>query len=199
MNELKRDYEKVSSKTNPLHSISLSLSNDQTKLNEIYTDLDHKLSPFLKVDSVIKRLETSAIAVTSDAFLNVLDDIDDCTLYFKEHVSMTRFTTCNIYFAKLIDRILQESFKESAGYLLKTRHCLSRALLDVKSYIISVLDTCKTVPSLVSLSSAPSDENNSDTMKSSKFVAHYGRFQTIASRLKPLLSELETRAEKCSE
>lgn len=37
------------------------------------------------------------------------------------------------------------------------------------------------------------------TAKTSKFIAQYGRFQTAAPRLKPLLTQLENRMEKAIE
>lgn len=100
-----------------------------------------------------------------------------------------------------IYEFVQESYRESSNYQLKTRHCLSRALLDVKSYVTSVLDTCKMVPSTpMTLLPPPVVEGSSvDTSKSSKFIAQYGRFQTVSPRLKPLLVELENRMEKAYE
>lgn len=50
-----------------------------------------KLSPFQVIESVIKRLESSAIAVTSNAFIDLLDDIDNCHAYFKAHVRVLYF------------------------------------------------------------------------------------------------------------
>lgn len=72
--------------------------------------------------------------------------------------------------------------------------------MDVKSYIISVLDTCKMISSSPAL--LPVSDHNGvgiDVTKGSKFVAQYGRFQTIAARLKPLLTQLENRTEKSYE
>ncbi|XKL61877.1 hypothetical protein PGB90_001710 [Kerria lacca] len=177
LNQLKYEYEQVSSKTNPLYFISQKLSDDQIKLIIVFEDINNKLNPFRTIENVIKRLESSAVAVTSEAFLNNLDDIDNCNVYFKEH----------------------ETYKENANYQLRTRHCLSKALSDIKSYIISVLDTCKIVPSSMSLLPLTDVEEHSYINKCSKFVAFYGRFQSTASRVKPLLIQLENRIDKSYE
>lgn len=178
LNKLKYEYENVCSKTNALYTVSQKLSNEQEKMSSVFESINSRLIPFQTIQGVIKRLESSAIAVTSKAFLEILDDIDRCNVYFKEN----------------------ESYKESTIYLLKSRQCLSRALMDVKSYIISVLDTCKMMSSLPSfLPVSATDGVTIDITKGSKFVAQYGRFQTIATRLKPLLTELENRAEKSYE
>ncbi|KAK7603161.1 hypothetical protein V9T40_003160 [Parthenolecanium corni] len=177
LEELKSVYNEVSSKTNPLHSVSEKLSSDEALLNSALENINMKLSPFQVIESVIKRLESSAIAVTSNAFIDLLDDIDNCHAYFKAH----------------------ESYKESASYLLKTRHCLSRALMDVKSYITSVLDATKIGPSSAATLPSPGSDSVTDAKKGSKFMAHYGRFQSMAARLKPLLLQLETRADKSYE
>ena len=85
--------------------------------------------------------------------------------------------------------------------MLKNRLCLGKALSDVKSYIISVLDTCKSMPSNISLPSrdVTGIAVDIDIAKGSKFVAQYGRFQNTAVRLKPLLMQLENRVDKSSE
>ncbi|XP_065202553.1 conserved oligomeric Golgi complex subunit 3 [Planococcus citri] len=179
LNKLKLEYEQVSGKTNPLFTTSEKLSVEQEKLCKVLNNVNEKLHPFQTIESVYKRLESSAVAVTSPDFLRILDDIDKCHEYFSQH----------------------ESYRECSSYQLKTRHCLSRALLDVKSYVTSVLDTCKMVPSApVSLLPTSSVEGATiTTAKTSKFIAQYGRFQTVAARLKPLLTQLENRTEKAAE
>lgn len=72
--------------------------------------------------------------------------------------------------------------------------------MDVKSYITSVLDATKIGPSsATTLPSLGNDGVNADVKKGSKFMAHYGRFQSMAARLKPLLLQLENRADKSYE
>lgn len=57
------------------------------KLSSIQEEMCQKLTPFQKVESIMKRLDSSAIAVTSESFLDILNDVDECTEYFKTHVS----------------------------------------------------------------------------------------------------------------
>lgn len=56
-------------------------------MSSVFESINNRLIPFQTIQSVIKRLESSAIAVTSKAFLEILDDIDRCNAYFKENVS----------------------------------------------------------------------------------------------------------------
>lgn len=71
--------------------------------------------------------------------------------------------------------------------------------MDVKSYITSVLDATKIGPSSAATLPSPGSDSVTDAKKGSKFMAHYGRFQSMAARLKPLLLQLETRADKSYE
>lgn len=83
------------------------------------------------------------------------------------------------------------TFQESALYLAKYKHCLSRALGMVKLYVTKSLESATQQVLPKPGIEKPSSDNAA--------VLYYGKFRTNAPRIKTLMAEIEDRVENSPE
>ncbi|KAJ8735330.1 hypothetical protein PYW07_006950 [Mythimna separata] len=169
LDKLSEQYNFVSNKTNALHTMSEQLLADQNKLSSIGDDIKQKLHYFTQVEHLSQRLNSPTMSVNSETFFSVLAKIDECLEYMRTN----------------------NNFKESHTYLVKYRHLQNRAISLIRSYVTHVLNHA-TEQML-----APKDEDQTDqeTMDTA-YAVYFGKFQAAAPKLKMVISEVESRAEK---
>ncbi|XP_076040956.1 conserved oligomeric Golgi complex subunit 3 [Oratosquilla oratoria] len=166
---LSDQYTSVSNKTNALHTDCEHLLAEQTRLANKADTIENKLAYFLEVQKISQKLSSPAFQVTNDGFIPLLAKIDECISYMNSN----------------------QNFQESSLYLAKYKHCLSRALGMVKSYVTKSLEnaTQEVIPKPGS--EKPTTDNAA--------ILFYGKFRTNAPRIKSLMAEIEDRVENSPE
>jgi conserved oligomeric Golgi complex subunit 3 len=86
---MSEQYQLVSNKTSALHNASENLLQDQTKLAETCNEIRRRLNYFTQLEKISQRLQNPAFSVTGDAFVDILNTIDDCLDYLKQNVSFS--------------------------------------------------------------------------------------------------------------
>lgn len=84
---LSDQYHFVSTKSNSLHTACQHLLEEQTQLATLSQEIEKKLKFFTEADRINQKLTSTAVSVTSDLFIELLDKIDECMLYILDHVS----------------------------------------------------------------------------------------------------------------
>ncbi|RVE50651.1 hypothetical protein evm_004683 [Chilo suppressalis] len=169
LDKLTEQYELVSNKTNALHTMSEQLLADQNKLSSIGDNIKQKLHYFTQVEHLSQRLNSPTMSVNSETFFNILAKIDECLEYMRTN----------------------SSYKESHTYSVKYRHLQSRAISLIRSYVNHVLDHA-TEQVLT-----PNDEDSTDReAMDTAYAVYFGKFQATAPKLRMVISEIESRAEK---
>ncbi|XP_050555141.1 conserved oligomeric Golgi complex subunit 3 isoform X2 [Spodoptera frugiperda] len=169
LDKLTEQYNFVSNKTNALHTMSEQLLADQNKLSSIGDDIKQKLHYFTQVEHLSQRLNSPTMSVNSETFFNVLAKIDECLEYMRAN----------------------SNYKESHTYLVKYRHLQNRAISLIRSYVTHVLNHA-TEQMLAPKDEDQNDQDNMDTA----YAVYFGKFQAAAPKLKMVISEIESRAEK---
>lgn len=169
LQHLSSQYMSVSNKTSALHTDCEHLLAEQTRLANKADTIESKLTYFKEIDKISQKLSSPAFQVTSEGFIPLLAKIDECISYMNTNMT----------------------FQESSLYLAKYKHCLSRALGMVKSYVTKSLEnaTQQVIPK--SGSEKPTTDNAA--------VLYYGKFRTNAPRIKSLMAEIEDRVENSPE
>ena len=156
-------YTSVSTRTTALHTDCEHLLAEQTLLSTKADTIQSKLWYFTQVESITQKLTSPAFSVTSESFIPLLSKIDQCIAYMKNNPKC----------------------RESAVYLARYMHCLSRALSLIRIYVTKSLEnsTKQVIPK-------PGEtQPNSDNAT----VLYYSKFRNNASRIKILMSEIENR------
>lgn len=91
LTDLTNEYNFVSNKTSSLHTASEKLIEEQNKLNEITAELKKRLHYFNQVESLSQRLQSPTLSVSSEAFVEILNKIDECLQYLRSNVSLLLF------------------------------------------------------------------------------------------------------------
>jgi len=73
----------------------------QKKLHATCEEVGQRLQNFMALDSLSNRLTSSTLSVSSEAFIDILDRLDQCMEYIGAHVSNTLF---RMYFESSINR-----------------------------------------------------------------------------------------------
>ncbi|XP_021942547.1 conserved oligomeric Golgi complex subunit 3 isoform X2 [Zootermopsis nevadensis] len=162
---LMEQYQVVSNRTNSLHQVSEQLLADQTKLHNTCEEVGQRLQNFMTLDSLNNRLASPTLCVSSEAFVDILDRLDQCMEYIGAH----------------------SKWRESSSYLTRFRHCLSRIVAMIRGHVVDVLEHA-TQQVL-----APATHVPMAAMHSTGFALCYGKFQASAARVKPLLTQVESR------
>ncbi|XP_026472780.1 conserved oligomeric Golgi complex subunit 3-like [Ctenocephalides felis] len=119
LNELASEHSLVSVNTSLLNNASEHLLSDQNKLNIICNDICDRLQYFNQAEKLGQRLSCGkTLAVTSDSFIQVLNKIDECILYMKNHPNC----------------------KEAPIFEARYRHCLYKAITLIRNYVMQVLN-----------------------------------------------------------
>ncbi|XP_076248733.1 conserved oligomeric Golgi complex subunit 3 [Calliopsis andreniformis] len=166
-----KQYSEVSDKTVSLYNVSEQLDSDQRKLNTIIENITEYVKYFKDVDMMMEKLDAPTLSVNSEMFFNILDKID-----------------MNIDFVQN-----NPSFKESNTYLIKYKHCQSKAISMIQNYIFTLFN--KTTESILNLRDNDDSQDNADAA----LALFYGRFQTILSKVKPVIEQIEAKSYKRQE
>ncbi|XP_029041945.2 conserved oligomeric Golgi complex subunit 3 isoform X1 [Osmia bicornis bicornis] len=168
---LYKQYSEVSEKTTSLYDASEQLDSDQRRLNSIIENITEYVKYFKDVDMMMEKLEAPTLCVNSEMFFNILDKID-----------------------KNIDFLQNNpSFKESNTYLMKYKHCQSKAISMMQNYIFNLFS--KTTESILNLKDNDGSQDNADAA----LALFYGRFQTILSKVKSVIEQIEMKSYKRQE
>uniref|UniRef100_A0A6M2DLU3 Conserved oligomeric Golgi complex subunit 3 n=1 Tax=Xenopsylla cheopis TaxID=163159 RepID=A0A6M2DLU3_XENCH len=117
--QLSSEHSLASLKTSLLNNASEQLLSDQNKLNSVYNEISEKLKFFNQAEKINQRLSCGkALAVTSDSFIQVLNQIDECILYMKNHPNC----------------------KETHIFEARYRHCLYKAISFMRNFILQALN-----------------------------------------------------------
>ncbi|KAF0303196.1 Conserved oligomeric Golgi complex subunit 3 [Amphibalanus amphitrite] len=168
MRQLSGDYTTVSTKTNSLHDACEALLADQTKLSQQAELIENKLSYFLQLDKITKRLDSPTFSVTSEAFIPLLARLDECIQYM----------------------VTNPTYKDAAAYLARLRHCQWRALGMIRSYVTASLEQAAAAAAGHGAAAAAAPPTAEPGM-----ALVYGKFRTNAARVKTLMEELEDRVD----
>ncbi|XP_067011172.1 conserved oligomeric Golgi complex subunit 3 [Anabrus simplex] len=171
LNRLTEQYQTVSTRTKSLHHVSEQLLADQTKLNGICEEVSRRLVFFTAVDGLSNKLTSPTLSVASEAFVGILNKLDECMEYMSTH----------------------GKWKETGAYLVKYRHCLSRAVSLVRTYIVN------TFQHATQQVLAPRQHTGSQTDRDTAFALCYGKFQASAPKVKQVVAQIEERVTRSQE
>ncbi|KYM75450.1 Conserved oligomeric Golgi complex subunit 3 [Atta colombica] len=168
---LYKQYTEVSSKTTSLYEASEQLIFDQKQLNATIDGITEYVKYFKEIDVITEKLDASTLSVNSEMFFAVLDKIDT-----------------NIDFMQN-----NSSYNESGIYLVRYKHCQSKAIALIQNYISNLFS--KTTESILNLKDNENSSENTDTA----LALFYGRFQTILSKTRPVIRQIENKSYKRQE
>ncbi|KYN28936.1 Conserved oligomeric Golgi complex subunit 3 [Trachymyrmex cornetzi] len=168
---LYKQYTEVSSKTTSLYEASEQLIFDQKQLNATIDGITEYVKYFKEIDVITEKLDASTLSVNSEMFFTVLDKIDT-----------------NIDFMQN-----NSSYNESGIYLVRYKHCQSKAIALIQNYISNLFS--KTTESILNLKDNENSSENADTA----LALFYGRFQTILSKTRPVIRQIENKSYKRQE
>lgn len=164
---LQNEYEFVSNKTSSLHAQSENIIEEQNKLRDIADKIHKQLYYFTQYEKIAQRLASPTLSISSDAFVSILDSIDECLKFMGEH----------------------PTYKEAAIYRSKYKQCLNKAGALIKSYVIQVLTQATDQIVSVSAPEAGGGEISSDAI----FALYYGKFQGSGPKIKKISAIVEGR------
>lgn len=168
---LYKQYTEVSGKTTSLYEASEQLISDQKQLNATIDSITEYVRYFKEIDVITEKLDAPTLSVNSDMFFSILDKID-----------------MNIDFIQS-----NSSYNESSVYLVRYRHCQSKAITLMQNYIFNLFS--KITESILNLKDNEGTLENADAA----LALFYGRFQTILSKTKPVIEQIESKSYKRQE
>ncbi|XP_014470843.1 PREDICTED: conserved oligomeric Golgi complex subunit 3 [Dinoponera quadriceps] len=168
---LYKQYTEVSGKTTSLYEASEQLISDQKQLNATIDSITEYVRYFKEIDVISEKLDAPTLSVNSEMFFNILEKIDT-----------------NINFMQN-----NSSYNESGVYLVRYRHCQSKAIALIQNYIFNLFS--KTTESILNLKDSEGTPENADAA----LALFYGRFQTILSKTKPVIEQVEGKSYKRQE
>ncbi|XP_051156625.1 conserved oligomeric Golgi complex subunit 3 [Leptopilina boulardi] len=167
---LSKQYSLVSGKTTSLYDASEQLIADQETLNTLTNSVAEYIKYFKEVDIIMDKLDAPTLSVNSEVFFNLIEKIDT-NMDFMQNNS---------------------TFKESAMYLMKYRHCQSKAITLMTNYIFKSLTNA--TESILNTKSGGLEENSDTTL-----ALFYGRFQSTLPKVKLIIERIETMSYKRQE
>ncbi|KMQ89398.1 conserved oligomeric golgi complex subunit 3 [Lasius niger] len=168
---LYKQYNEVSAKTTSLYEASEQLISDQKQLNATIDSITEYVKYFKEINMITEKLDAPTLSINSEMFFAILDKIDT-----------------NIDFMQS-----NSSYNESGVYLVRYRHCQSKAITLIQNYIFNLFS--KTTESILNLKDNEGSPENADTA----LALFYGRFQTILSKTKPVIEQIESKSYKRQE
>ncbi|XP_032669433.1 conserved oligomeric Golgi complex subunit 3 [Odontomachus brunneus] len=168
---LYKQYTEVSGKTTSLYEASEQLISDQKQLNTTIDSITEYVKYFKEIDLITEKLDAPTLSVNSDMFFSILDKIDT-----------------NINFMQS-----NSSYNESGVYLIRYRHCQSKAIALIQNYVFGLFS--KTTESILNLKDNEGTPENADAA----LALFYGRFQTILSKTRPVIEQVESKSYKRQE
>lgn len=166
---LSKQYATVSSKTTSLHEASEQLISDQQRLNSFNESIIQHLKYFKEVDRILEKLEAPTLSVNSEIFADILEKID----------SNMDFVQNN------------ETFRESANFLVKYRHCQSKAIAMIQQYVFNQFTNATD-----SIMTPKEGEDLNAPNSDAALALFYGRFQSILPKVKNIIERIEAKAGK---
>ncbi|XP_016845689.1 conserved oligomeric Golgi complex subunit 3 isoform X1 [Nasonia vitripennis] len=167
---LSKQYTSVSEKTTSLHTASEQLTSDQEKLITFVEKIAEHIKYFKEVDFIMDKLDAPTLSVNSEIFFNLLNKIDNNMDFMQNN----------------------PSFKESNTYLVKYRHCQSKAITLIQNYIFKLFT--RATESILN----PKDEGLQKNPDAA-LALFYGRFQSILPKAKPVIEQVEAKSSKRQE
>lgn len=168
---LYKQYNEVSAKTTSLYEASEQLISDQKQLNATIDSITEYVRYFKEINMITEKLDAPTLSINSEMFFAILDKIDT-NIDFMQSNSL---------------------YNESGVYLVRYRHCQSKAITLIQNYIFNLFS--KTTESILNLKDNEGSPENADTA----LALFYGRFQTILSKTKPIIEQIETKSYKRQE
>lgn len=173
---LSKQYAIVSGKTTSLHDATEQLISEQEKLTDMCNDIACYVKYFKEVDFIMEKLEMPNLSIRSDLFLELTEKIEE-----------------NINFMER-----NNTFKESMAYLVKYRHCQSKAITMMQHWINDSLE--QATESILNptgfKNSYMKDPETTKAFESADtaLALFYGRFQSILPKIKPTIDIIERRS-----
>lgn len=171
MDNISSEYQQISSKTNLLNEMSEHLYLDISKLQMLNDNINDRLYYYSAVMQVSQALSVSSLSMSSISFFDTVKKIDSSINYMLEH----------------------NNYKESYTHLLKYRQILYNVMFMIKNYVKQVFinATKQALPASNETDVSVDSVLNSEIA----FSLYYGKFQTSATKLKPILEQIEMRAD----
>ncbi|KRZ10579.1 Conserved oligomeric Golgi complex subunit 3 [Trichinella zimbabwensis] len=181
LRELNNKYRTVANRTISLHDACNQLMTSQGQLIFTVEQLRNRLSYFDNFDQIQYasferdicflqlKLNSPLLSVTGESFLHLLNLIDDGIVFMSEHTT----------------------YKDSAFYLSKYKHCLTKALTLVTTYVSRTFEN--STKAVLEKAKSVSDRY------AESFPIYYCLFVANASQLQPLFKELEPKWSKSDE
>ncbi|EZA54844.1 Conserved oligomeric Golgi complex subunit [Ooceraea biroi] len=163
---LYKQYTEVSGKTTSLYEASEQLISDQKQLNATIDSIMEYVRYFKEIGVITEKLDAPTLSVNSEMFFSVLDKIDTNIDFMQNNAS----------------------YNESGVYLVRYRHCQSKAIALIQNYIFNLFS--KTTESILNLKGNESSSDSTDAA----LALFYGRFQTILSKAKPVIEQIESKS-----
>lgn len=88
LDKLTEEYNFVNTKTSSLNEASENLIREQQQLSEISDNIKFRLKHFTQSDHLIQRLQNPTFSPSSEQFVEIINNIDECMDYLKENVSL---------------------------------------------------------------------------------------------------------------
>ncbi|KAI9637525.1 Sec34-like family-domain-containing protein [Dioszegia hungarica] len=168
--EMMRALEYVEERSESLRGACEDLLEEQTHLLTHTSQLSHRLTFFTFLETAQRILNNpSPTLVLSEDFLPMLKRLDECIGYLSEH----------------------RDFKDAELYLIRYQQCMTRSMTLIKIYFVSsVRSTGQEVGKKLY------DKSLSETATQALL---FPKFSSLASSLRPLIHELETRASRSND
>ncbi|MCL7023786.1 hypothetical protein MKW94_009497, partial [Papaver nudicaule] len=170
-NELQMQHQEVATKTTTLHDACDRLVIEKQRLVDFAEALRNKLNYFDELENVANSFYSPNVNVGNRSFLPFLKRLDECISYVENNLQ----------------------YAESGVYHIKFKQLQSRALVMIRSHVLSVLKSASSQVHAAIGSSGRSKAAFSEGVETSVI---YVRFKAAAGELKPVLVEIESRASK---
>ncbi|KAK0085222.1 hypothetical protein PV325_005557 [Microctonus aethiopoides] len=169
---LSKQYAIVSGKTTALHDATEQLISQQEKLNDMYHDISIYVKYFKEGDFIMEKLEMPNLSVRSELFMDLTSKIEENINFIEKH----------------------NTFKEALSYLVKYRHCQSKAIMMMQQWIYDLLE--QATESILNQSAVIKEQNENTALgiADTALALFYGRFQSILPKVKPIIDIIEKRS-----
>ncbi|VDK44516.1 unnamed protein product [Anisakis simplex] len=117
MNELRSSYELVTERTCSLHHACDQMMSHHTQIAAGAEQIRANLYYYTQYEMIMKKLTSSKLSVTGQAFTQLLTTIDECLTFLRAHVY----------------------YKDSALYISRYEQCLSKAMTAIRSGVLADL------------------------------------------------------------
>ncbi|KAK5639286.1 hypothetical protein RI129_011778 [Pyrocoelia pectoralis] len=172
---LYRQYKDVTDKTDSLHDLSEHLMKQQKILKDKKAGLTKHLHYFKLYRTLLSNVNHYSSNVSTDQFMETLNQIDDCINYIQLH----------------------PNFKEAKSYTVKYENILAKAVIFIKRYFNDVItNATKQVTDPDNRTNLLAPGNTEGHQVESAFSLYYGKFQSAAAKVKPIISHIEAKIEK---